>query len=300
MSRRSLAPRLRRRAFLSPRTVSRRRSRAGFTLIELLVVIAIIAILAAILFPVFAQARDKARQTQCLSNLKQVGLGILMYTQDYDETFVPSRISDVPSGANRRLPWSTQIVPYIKNNGVFACPADITRNRSTAGNDNNASSWCPDSVVTVVNNLRKDLTTRSMAVVAGPEEGQGAVAAGIMSENWGIAQAGVDKPASTIMVAERFENRGICSGSGPHYKGLTSTGDFVLYTTTTGVTNGQVVNETAILRFAGATPDRSYHAGGFNNIFVDGHAKWHRYRQTFQLNAQNRLVWSMWDRRFAP
>ena len=72
-----------------------RRSRAGFTLIELLVVIAIIAILAAILFPVFAQARDKARQSSCLSNEKQMALGILAYTQDYDEIF-PLSSSEVP------------------------------------------------------------------------------------------------------------------------------------------------------------------------------------------------------------
>ncbi len=69
---------------MSPRSLPR--SRAGFTLIELLVVIAIIAVLAAILFPVFAQAREKARQTACLSNLKQMGTAVMMYSLDYDET----------------------------------------------------------------------------------------------------------------------------------------------------------------------------------------------------------------------
>ena len=79
-----------------------RRVRTGFTLIELLVVIAIIAILAAILFPVFARAREKARQTSCLSNVKQLSLGIDMYAQDNDETLIPSRqwSGPVGSGAN--------------------------------------------------------------------------------------------------------------------------------------------------------------------------------------------------------
>ena len=72
--------------------LSSRSRTSAFTLIELLVVIAIIAILAAILFPVFAQAREKARQTSCLSNMKQIGLGLLMYTQDYDEQFPPRRL----------------------------------------------------------------------------------------------------------------------------------------------------------------------------------------------------------------
>jgi len=94
--------------------------RKGFTLIELLVVIAIIAILAAILFPVFARAREKARQTQCLSNVKQLNLGIMMYQQDYDERF-PPLIVYWATGLNTTF----QIVqPYVKNEQLGRCPSE--------------------------------------------------------------------------------------------------------------------------------------------------------------------------------
>jgi prepilin-type N-terminal cleavage/methylation domain-containing protein/prepilin-type processing-associated H-X9-DG protein len=96
--------------------------RRGFTLIELLVVIAIIAILAAILFPVFAKAREKARQTSCLSNSKQFALAILMYTQDYDETLPPSVVMHADGG--RTLADLTQ--PYVKNQQIILCPSDKT------------------------------------------------------------------------------------------------------------------------------------------------------------------------------
>lgn len=105
--------------------------RKGFTLIELLVVIAIIAILAAILFPVFAQAREKARQTSCLSNVKQIGLGIQMYVQDYDEYVPRNAYADpprVPEGAhftNCSSPrWMDVIQPYVKNTQLHNCPSD--------------------------------------------------------------------------------------------------------------------------------------------------------------------------------
>ena len=102
------------------RFLSTRRSRSSaFTLIELLVVIAIIAILAAILFPVFAQAREKARQASCLSNTKQLGLGIYQYVQDYDET-LPMGGVVFPAYDTR---WPKTIYPYVKNVGVFACPS---------------------------------------------------------------------------------------------------------------------------------------------------------------------------------
>ncbi len=95
--------------------------KSGFTLIELLVVIAIIAILAAILFPVFARAREKARQTSCLSNVKQLALGQLMYIQDYDEMTAPHACGDVGHGY---LYCTFEVLlPYIKNTQLFRCPS---------------------------------------------------------------------------------------------------------------------------------------------------------------------------------
>lgn len=95
--------------------------RRGFTLIELLVVIAIIAILAAILFPVFARAREAARQSQCTSNIKQIVLGWGMYTQDYDETVIPYA-HDGCSGT-LAFRWPVVMQPYLKNVGVLSCPS---------------------------------------------------------------------------------------------------------------------------------------------------------------------------------
>ena len=96
----------------------------GFTLIELLVVIAIIAILAAILFPVFARAREKARQTSCLSNIKQTGLAIIMYAQDYDERLPRHCYQPRPAPAFGDYPWSYAVQPYVKNTQIFMCPSN--------------------------------------------------------------------------------------------------------------------------------------------------------------------------------
>ncbi len=110
--------------------------KSGFTLIELLVVIAIIAILAAILFPVFAQAREKARAISCISNVKQLGLGAMMYAQDYDETLLPAgqryahqRLScfdgdtRFDNRARAWVDWEVAVYPYLKNEGIIACPS---------------------------------------------------------------------------------------------------------------------------------------------------------------------------------
>lgn len=102
----------------------------GFTLIELLVVIAIIAILAAILFPVFAKAREKARQSSCLSNVKQIALGILSYAQDYDEMLPFAKMTltspiamHVYPGSLSVLQWPEAVYPYVKNAQIFRCPS---------------------------------------------------------------------------------------------------------------------------------------------------------------------------------
>ncbi|MBV9468058.1 MAG: DUF1559 domain-containing protein [Abitibacteriaceae bacterium] len=115
------------------RRPQRSRAQSGFTLIELLVVIAIIAILAAILFPVFAKARENARRASCSNNEKQIGLGIMQYSQDYDETLPPYQESN--GGGS----WRQTIYPYIKSVDVFRCPSNSASKTIT----NNATATAP-------------------------------------------------------------------------------------------------------------------------------------------------------------
>ena len=118
------------------------RAKKGFTLIELLVVIAIIAILAAILFPVFARARENARRASCQSNLKQIGLGLMQYTQDYDEKMTPLAIFDANE---QRFTWPYLVQPYIKSTQLFQCPSDSNRG--------NMNSYWASGMVTLGRNF---------------------------------------------------------------------------------------------------------------------------------------------------
>lgn len=153
-------------------------NRKGFTLIELLVVIAIIAILAAILFPVFARAREKARQASCLSNIKQFGLGVQMYLQDYDEMFPMSAYPNAADPTDRVLAFTFDEVcqPYMKNEQLLTCPSDPRGfpHRTYSCNVH----------VFGHNNIDSHL--------GGPR--------------WPIRLAAADEPAETIMFAERWDN----------------------------------------------------------------------------------------------
>jgi len=207
---------------------------SAFTLIELLVVIAIIAILAAILFPVFAQAREKARSISCLSNTKQMGLGLLMYMQDYDEVVLP-RYAACPSTGpaatpNAEVLWPALIQPYIKNTQLWVCPSssgasygDTWNNR---GNDSIGYNQTISGWYQAVNACGQMILPNLASVV---------------------------EPTANVMFADSV-NGLVASG----YRGYLfgNTGINVPYTTTT----------------AGSYASR--HNLGTNLTLLDGHSKW--------------------------
>jgi prepilin-type N-terminal cleavage/methylation domain-containing protein/prepilin-type processing-associated H-X9-DG protein len=127
-----------------------RRAQSAFTLIELLVVIAIIAILAAILFPVFGRARENARRSSCQSNLKQIGLGLLQYVQDYDERYPSSRTNNIAINSynNSEAPWQAVIQPYVKSIQLFKCPSQ-TSTTNLGHTSNGTTDTIPTSYAAV-------------------------------------------------------------------------------------------------------------------------------------------------------
>jgi prepilin-type N-terminal cleavage/methylation domain-containing protein len=137
--------------------------RRAFTLIELLVVIAIIAILAAILFPVFAQAREKARSATCLSNNKQIGVAVAMYLQDYDNTYPPQRTDGMVTLAagGKEGTYYDSLAPYIKNGQVWLCPSDLA-------NSNGKAKLAPPAMGYHMNGNVITLTGLAEAAVAAP------------------------------------------------------------------------------------------------------------------------------------
>lgn len=131
----------------------------GFTLIELLVVIAIIALLAAILFPVFARARENARRSSCLSNMKQIGLGVHQYTQDYDERMPPYSADDggasntTTTAQKAAAGWAVQLQPYLSSIQILQCPSESHKGATTP--NQNFSDYAYNAEISggAVNNL---------------------------------------------------------------------------------------------------------------------------------------------------
>lgn len=165
-----------------------RRYRA-FTLIELLVVIAIIAILAAILFPVFARARENARRASCQSNLKQIGLGVAQYVQDYDERYPGwARSLNNPAGDSSDIWWMAQIDPYTKSTQLFKCPSNSTQ--TVANNKNGFPNYYAANYYGPAANY---------GAVRGTENGDG-----VFCDTGapGIHASTIDSAATTISVSE--------------------------------------------------------------------------------------------------
>jgi len=223
-------------------------TRKGFTLIELLVVIAIIAILAAILFPVFAKAREKARPISCASNEKQLGLAFVQYVQDYDEMFPCGSLSTVRNTVGNG--WATQIYTYVKSTGLYKCPDDSFSASGTWG-----GNWVTESYGYNYNQAKNntdgsaaDRASVSMATAAAPAS---------TVELFEVTNTALD---STGTIANDWTSMASV-GCAPWQQGV---GNQV-----TGPLGGQP-NYTA----SGGL--QALHTDGSNFLMIDGHVKWLR------------------------
>lgn len=248
--------------------------RNGFTLIELLVVIAIIAILAAILFPVFAQAREKARGSACMSNNKQIASASAMYIQDYDELFPVWGWQTEQTGARPdgtpytgKVIWPIRYLPYIKNAQVFACASDKFLNSGVCARSTPPGAscmWSKPFTVSLGTNLRIHRCVDPLGQRC--QNGRPMPVSGIQSpgETYWIADISRQHPIG-------FESGFVCNERGWPVYGVdrirftegpapTCAGGYSMPTNTNN-------------------PDASTrHLGGSNIIYADGHVKWQHWR----------------------
>jgi prepilin-type N-terminal cleavage/methylation domain-containing protein len=242
----------------SPLGAPRSALRRGFTLIELLVVIAIIAILAAILFPVFAQAREAARQTACISNTKQIGLALMQYAMDYDELIVPNN-DQVPGNTQVRA-WPFFLQPYIKNTKVFTCPSSTRRGAAPRDQVNSFGGILSSYVI---NNYYFNNATLGMLFEKSNNNGR-----------MPSSLASIDDAVGTVFCADGGDADGVTGSEG-----------------TAQVPNlaGQALNVSAKPpTFTTSQCDFiARHKEGLCVTFFDGHSKWMKIEQLMKRSPQN-------------
>ena len=262
--------------------------KGGFTLIEMLVVVAIISLLAAILFPVFSAVREKARAASCASNLKQIGLGLMQYQQDYDEQmpigayYTPANTTSLGAG------WYGSIYPYVKSTDVARCPSDMTKASkggflivSYAANMNLAgpykysrlSSWQKPSVTVMACEFG-----RAVAKLDLGDEGY-----------WAVKNAGSAYQYPLSPTTDGYFAQGGCNqpfGVANVCTDTSAGADFGLYYQADGNFGGNNANQgytaPAFGYLGGIVPSNSTryfptlgrHSEGSNFLFSDGHVKW--------------------------
>ncbi len=291
-------------------------TKSAFTLIELLVVIAIIAILAAILFPVFARARENARRSSCQSNLKQIGIGVMQYVQDYDEKYPQAYWykNDTNSGGGY-VHVSAMIQPYLKSEQIWKCPSGEGLQATNAFDPNFGALKTPSAAPQTnpaPQNGATDKQARNLSYVFNsaiiPRKRK-------TSDNVNtVSMAAVDETATTIMAADMNDSADCLSGtsnaSGTALKSHRSTNGVAADAGGTAVYSGELENGAAapaavypvnvayanqVIDACKTTPSTSYphityvggkdHFDGANYLFADGHVKFQKLAQTLNPNA---------------
>jgi prepilin-type N-terminal cleavage/methylation domain-containing protein/prepilin-type processing-associated H-X9-DG protein len=264
----------------------RTKAPSAFTLIELLVVIAIIAILAAILFPVFAQAREKARAASCLNNMKQIALAFGMYSQDYDETLPRSVFFPNPANPwaayNDIVPWDVVVAPYIKNGQAGAVGSAWTAGTLGRGGP---VFQCPSDAQGGRASFTTDRVPRTYAVAAG-YDWNGKLKEGVFPKmdvaprTQARAVAEIPSPSTSLLLVEA-----------PNWQSLTNWVPAAeVYTALqqqmfNDGRNGVAWHNATGVADAQKPANRPYHNGGWNYAFADGHVKWFRPEQTVGPNG---------------
>lgn len=226
--------------------------RQGFTLIELLVVIAIIAILAAILFPVFARARENARKSNCQSNLKQIGLALRSYSQDYDERYPCYRFFDNIPGVT--YSWRIALLPYVKNRDIFVCPSAPNLNGFALST--NDKSDCTGSTPQFESSGYYCNSVHWVSGAPNPPF--------MHRYQGGISDAQIARPAETIAVID-----------GGQYP-LTNFDAYTGATTTTTTTGSNAAGTGNPPTTVSTSNPFLRHTDGANYLFMDGHVKWQK------------------------